>query len=374
MFNAVDIFAGAGGLSLGAINTGFSVVLANELEKDFAESYQLNHQQTKMLVGDIRQFDFAEELENIGLSGEMSLVFGGPPCQGFSTLGKKDEYDDRNSLFKQFLRVVKEVNPEFVLFENVAGFKRMYNGRIYEQLINELDNQNYKIHEKIINAVDYGVPQFRERTIIIAHKKGYQFNFPLKLSDKINLWEAISDLPQIAANEDSYIYSNIPQNDYQKIMRKNANEELFEHIAPKHGEKLLTVIKSVPRGGSILDVPIELRPKGYFSNTYARLYDDRPAPTITRNFGTPSSSRCIHPFLNRGLTTREGARLQGFPDNYKFTGSRSSKNLQIGNAVPPLLAEAITKQIMQSLINGKKDEHIANRPAIFQRISAEIRV
>ena len=132
-------------------------------------------------------------------------------------------------------------------------------------------------------------------------------------------------------------------------MRIGAPNQILYHDAPEHGAHLMEVMSHVGRGGSILDVPKRLRPKSYFANTYARLVPDAPAPTMTRNFGTPSSSRCIHPDLDRGLTTREGARLQTFPDKYIFTGTRSQKNLQIGNAVPPMLAKAIGKAIIDSI-------------------------
>lgn len=373
-FYAVDLFAGAGGLALGLEEAGFSVVLANELEKDFAHSYRLNHPKTKMLQGDIHDFDFAKEVGTLGLSGKISLVFGGPPCQGFSTIGKKDENDDRNSLFWQFLRAVEEIGPEFVLFENVSGFKRMYGGRMHATLLGELNRLGYNTKEDILNAVDFGLPQYRERTIIVGFKEKYSFVFPQpEKKQYLTLWDAISDLPQIESGEKADNYDYHPRNEYQKRMRTK-NSSLTEHTAPTHGEKLLKVISLVPEGGSIMDVPEELRPKSYFANTYARLLPDRPAPTITRNFGTPSSSRCIHPFLNRGLTTREGARLQGFPDNYQFVGSRSAKNLQIGNAVPPLLGKALGKQILRSLCNANTKEEHASRCDICTRIQTTIRL
>lgn len=165
----------------------------------------------------------------------------------------------------------------------------------------------------------------------------------------ITLGEAIGDLPFISAGETAYEYSSTPQNEYQILMRNNEPKKLMNHSASSHGETLMRVIRNVPEGGIQKDIPTEFRPKSGFPNSYGRLWWDRPSMTITRNLGTPSSARCIHPKCDRALTTREGARLQSFPDNYIFYGSRSKMNLQIGNAVPPLLAKALANQIKKAL-------------------------
>lgn len=350
---AIDLFAGAGGMSYGLKKAGFNVLLANEIEDAMCQTYRHNHPETKLIHQDISKVNFKDELLELGYE-KVDLVFGGPPCQGFSTLGKKDEYDDRNSLFWQFLRVVGEVNPTMVLFENVAGFKRMYGGKMHNALLNELRRLGYQTKESILDAKDYGVPQTRLRTIVVGYKSGFEYELPKKTQKKLNLWDAISDLPIVKNRESSTHYLSPPQNEYQKYMREGVNR-LSHHEAPSHGESLLKMMSFVPKGGSIADVPPELRPKSYFANTYARLLEDEPAPTITRNFGTPSSSRCIHPFADRGLTSREGARLQSFPDSYRFFGSKSMINLQIGNAVPPLLALKIGENILKALQKGKSE-------------------
>lgn len=352
-FYAIDLFAGAGGLSVGLKKAGFEVVLANEIENSFCKTYAANHPKAKILEGDINSFDFNEELKKLGFVGKIHLIAGGPPCQGFSTIGKKEESDPRNNLFLSFINVIAKIKPDFVLFENVSGFKKLYGGKAFSCLCEELAQLNYEYEYAALDAVNFGLPQYRKRTIVVARKKGFNFNMPTgKHSDdrmRRTLRDAISDLPQINNGEAAFNYEIGPLNEYQKEMRCGS-EKLTEHESPKHGESLSNVIRKVPYGGSILDVSEELRPKGYFKNTYARLVWEEPAPTITRNFGTPSSSRCIHPLCHRGLTTREGARLQGFPDNYIFIGSKTSKNLQIGNAVPPPLAEEIGKKIFKSLI------------------------
>ncbi|NWJ42005.1 MAG: DNA cytosine methyltransferase [Geothrix sp.] len=360
-FRAMDLFAGAGGLGLGLQWAGWDVVVANEYEPTFAESYQINHPHADVICGDIMSSEIQQKL--FSYAGKIDLVAGGPPCQGFSTVGKKQESDPRNRLFWSFLKVVEVVRPSVVLFENVSGFKRMYEGRAYQALIDDLERLGFTTKHGILNAVDFGVPQSRQRTFVVGFKPPMKFEFPeathadgaslFGLLPRLTLEDALSDLPDIKSGEACNSYHFAPKNEFQHLMRKGV-AELTEHESPTHGARLTKVIGLVPPGGSILDIPLELRPKSYFNNTYARLWWDRCAPTMTRNFGTPSSSRCIHPFQNRGLTTREGARLQGFPDAYQFTGTRQKKNLQIGNAVPPLLAMALGRQILDCL--EKKDQ------------------
>jgi len=360
---AIELFSGAGGLSIGLEKAGFDIVLANEIEKDFATSFQFNHPKTKMLCKDIHQIDFDAELKKLG-SPKIALVSGGPPCQGFSTVGSKKHQDPRNSLFYEYLRAVKEIQPNYVMFENVSGFKTMYHGAAYNTLIRELDDLGYDTVSSVLEASNYGLPQRRKRTIVVGWEKGKEnVQLPLPTHDdggtifqclkKITLMDAISDLPELKANDEKCIYGSEPHNAYQRQLRDGV-QKLTEHHSSNYGEKMLEILSLIPAGGTVDDLPLRLRPKKYFSNTYSRLFPDVPAPTITRNFGTPSSSRCVHPFQNRALSTREGARLQGFPDSYVFYGSKTSKNLQIGNAVPPIFGEVIAKAISQSLMNETK--------------------
>ena len=358
---AIDVFSGAGGLSIGVERAGFRIILANEIEKDFADTYALNHPEAKMLNSDIHEISFRDEIDLMGFnSGEIDLFCGGPPCQGFSTVGSKNRQDKRNSLFYEFLRGVSELEPKFVLFENVSGFKKMYDGFAFKTLIGELDQLGYETISSILEASDYGLPQKRQRTIIVGWKRGVVdgVRFPEKthfeevdlfsLKKKLSLMDAISDLPSLGVDDSKESYLCTPKNEYQSFLRGN-QDKLTEHNSSKYGEKMQLILKTVPQGGSVLDLPQELRPKKYFNNTYARLIPDQPSPTITRNFGTPSSSRCIHPFQNRALSTREGARLQGFSDAYRFVGSKTSKNLQIGNAVPPIFSQIIAEEIIKNL-------------------------
>jgi DNA (cytosine-5)-methyltransferase 1 len=355
---AIELFSGAGGLGVGLKNAGFDVVLANEIEPDFAKTFAFNHPETHVINEDIHSIDFQEIAARLGID-KVDLLSGGPPCQGFSTVGSKNQRDPRNSLFYEYLRAVSEFFPDYILFENVSGFKSLYSGEAYRQLIHEIKELGYDWTGGVLDASDFGLPQIRHRTIVVGWKKGLKpvsmpspthcdseniFNLPLKLA----LIDAISDLPQISCGESSDEYQTPPLNEYQRKLRAGCSK-LTEHNAANYGEKMQQILQLIPEGGTVKDLPEHLRPQSYFANTYARLFPNRPSPTITRNFGTPSSSRCIHPYQNRALSTREGARLQGFPDSYQFHGSKTSKNLQIGNAVPPIFGEVVAKEILKSI-------------------------
>ena len=354
-FTAVELFAGAGGLSLGLENSGLSVVLANEIMPDFAATLIQNHPNTCVLTGDIHDIDFKKEIRRLDVSS-VDVVSGGPPCQGFSTIGSKNRRDPRNSLFYEYLRAVSELKPRYTVFENVAGFRNLYGGFAFETLKSELELLGYDIEAGLLNAADYGAPQFRQRTIVIGSRRGLpKVHLPVPTHDEkpgltpyVTLMDAIGDLPPLSAGDSISTYQCAPKTPYQRIMR-GRETILTEHNAARYGERMQEILRTIPPGGSVNDLPKRLRPASYYSNTYARLLPDQPSFTITRNFGTPSSSRCVHPFQPRALSTREGARLQGFPDKYQFVGGKQSKNLQIGNAVPPPLGEAIGKEIVKAL-------------------------
>lgn len=367
----LDLFAGAGGLGLGLAQAGLRVVTANEYQSVFSKTYASNHPETQVICGDILNHSVRAQV--LQSAQGVDVVAGGPPCQGFSTVGSKNESDPRNRLFYAFLEVVSALRPRAVLFENVSGFRRMYDSRAFYALRDGLRQMNYSVPDdncQILNALHFGLPQQRLRTFVVAFREPTPFHFPAPTHaptadlfspahSTLTLADALSDLPIVGMGESADRYQYPPSNDYQREMRTGVPGDLLtEHDGPNHGEKLMTIMAHVPAGGTIADVPEALRPRSYFANTYSRLWWDRPAPTITRNFGTPSSSRCIHPLTNRGLTTREGARLQGFPDAYRFMGSRSEKNLQIGNAVPPKLGQVIGQAIVDALNKQSSDRQM----------------
>ena len=359
----IDLFAGVGGLSYGfAHDNKFEIIAANEILPQMAKSYEFNHKGVKVYCRDVKNFSFKDLHLDLGVKkGEIDIVVGGPPCQAYSTVGKRLIDDPRGGLFQEYFRILKEVKPKFFLFENVKGLLSMSNGELLPTIIELFSSLGYDVQFQVLNAADFGTPQIRERVIITGtllsdryeyptqtHFNGFENSFQLlnsKLIPYVTLGDALSDLPLMIDRKSKTKYVSEPQNQYQIKMRAGSNGTIEEHTIPNNSEHLIRLMKLLPEGGTPKDLPIEFRPESGFGNSYSRLWWDRPSTTITRNLGTPSSARCIHPIAPRPLTTREGARLQGFPDSYKFFGSRSEKNLQIGNAVPTILSEAIVKSI-----------------------------
>lgn len=357
-YTVVDLFAGVGGLSYGfAHNNNFEVLMANEYDRDIAKAYQLNHPGVKMLNCDIKLL--SAEIMKQYITVSVDVVVGGPPCQSYSTLGKRKN-DDRAQLFNEYCRVLKILQPKIFIFENVTGILSMQGGKLFKTVQEEFQNIGYSLKYKTLNAAEYGVPQIRERVILVGTKASNNFEFPKVTHGEskgllpfVTLEDAIGDLPIMKSGECKAEYLSPPKNAFQKFVRNT--EKLTDNACPKNGEHLIKLMEALPDGGSKDDLPPELRPKSGYGNTYAKLWWKRPVPTVTRNFACVSSSRCIHPRDSRALSTREGARLQSFPDDYTFYGSASMKNLEIGNAVPPLLSITLAKQVKKYLNGDKKD-------------------
>ena len=287
------------------------------------------------------------------LNGEqIDIIVGGPPCQSYSTLGKR-QMDDRANLFMQYKRILNILKPRAFVFENVVGILSMDKGRLFKRIQAEFVELGYKLNYKVLNAVDYGVPQQRERVFLVGFKGENNFDFPAPthgegLKPYVTLRQAIGDLPVLKSGQSAAEYAYQADNDFLHFVR-GSSQGLTEHSAPKNGAHLIRIMETLKDGQSKDDLPEDIRPKSGYGNTYAKLWWDRPSTTITRNFACPSSSRCIHPRDSRAMSIREGARLQSFPDNYKFFGSDSMKRLEIGNAVPPLLSVAIAKQMLKAI-------------------------
>ncbi len=360
--NVVDLFAGVGGLSYGFCKDSFfNVIAANEILPNTAKAYSLNHPNVKMYNMDIKDFGISNLVNDLRINeNDIDIVIGGPPCQAYSTVGKRLLDDPRGKLFQEYYRILKEFKPKFFLFENVKGILSMNKGVLIEHIIDLFKSLGYRVQMKLLNAADYGTPQIRERVIIVGNNIGKDFVFPEPthydpslgtslfnsfLKPYVTLGEAIGDLTVIEAGEEGFSYSSEPQNEYQKLMRKDAPNLIMDHSTSRNNPELIHLMTLLPDGGSPEDLPEVIRPKSGFKNTYCRLWWNKPSTTITRNLGCPSSSRCIHPKSARSLSTREGARLQGFPDSYFFFGSRAEKNLQIGNAVPTFLSIALCKAV-----------------------------
>ena len=351
-YNIMDLFAGVGGLSYGFSKLpDFEIIAANEIEKDIAAAYALNHPGVTMMNCDIN--DLTEAAIADALQGkQIDIIVGGPPCQSYSTLGKR-QMDDRANLFMQYKRILNIIKPKAFVFENVVGILSMDKGRLFQHIQDEFEELGYVLKYKVLNAVDFGVPQQRERVILVGCFGTNPFEFPLPthgagLRPYVTLRDAIGDLPVLQSGESSFEYQRDITNDFLQFVRASGCN-LTEHTAPKNGAHLIRIMQALKDGQSKEDLPPEIRPKSGFGNTYAKLWWDRPATTITRNFACPSSSRCIHPRDSRAMSIREGARLQSFPDDYRFYGSDGMKRLEIGNAVPPLLSMAIAKKVKEML-------------------------
>lgn len=360
--NCVELFAGSGGLGTGFSKSGFNIISANDVWEPAGKTYVANHPNVKYIVKDISQLTGDELLEKTGyLKSDVDVIIGGPPCQGFSTLGKRFIDDPRNKLFKEYVRIVNEIRPKFFVMENVAGILSMEGGKVLENILKSFKEIGYNVKYKLLNAAEYGIPQQRERTIFIGTRLDVEIKYPKKTHSisgekgykkALTLWDAIGDLPQ-SDTEDITEYVSEAKNDFQTKIRGNC-KIITNHKPPIHNEKAINMMKYIPTGKSawdVKDMPKEFMPTSGYGNTYARLNPNEPGMTITRNFSCISSSRCIHPYVNRGLTAREAARIQTYPDDYVFMGSKTDIHLQIGNSVPPILGEKIADTIKEMLEN-----------------------
>lgn len=354
--HVIDLFSGVGGMSLGFKNAGFKSELAIEYNAEIAKGFSHNFPNTTMLVADISQLDLEQALLPYRHLEDL-VIIGGPPCQGFSQKGKRIGLEDeRNFLFKKFIETIQILRPPVWMIENVPGILSMSQGFFLNEIENEFLKLGYQIDYQILNASDYGVPQSRRRAFIVGHKSTRPFVWPQKLSQKIGLDAAIDDLPKLQSGEGQEVakYDKAATTLYQQALRKNSLH-LFNHVATKHSKVVLERLKLIPEGGTRADLPPEHLTKSIHSGTWCRLDRSKPARTITTRFDTPSSGMFTLPDQDRCLTVREAARLQSFPDHFQFTGNKSNQMLQVGNAVPPLLAQSMAMQI-KALLQATKDK------------------
>ena len=311
-YNFVDLFCGCGGLTQGFFQAGMNPVGSVEIAEVAANTHKLNFPNCKCYNGDIKDF---EPLNYFGKE-PIHLVIGGPPCQGFSVAGKRDPNDPRNQLFYEFVRVVNELRPWYVVLENVPGMLTLKKGKVKDAIIEEFSNIGYNnMSVSVLESANYGVPQFRPRAIFIANRYNLPNYFPVPQLTKDNyipIEEAISDLSP-----------DVPD--------PNINHEWT-----KHSKEFIERISKVPPGGSLYKT---------FFDAFKRQYSGLPSMTVKENHGGTH----IHPYLNRCISAREMARLQTFPDSFLFTGSMKKAMWQIGNAVPPLLGENIGKSVITGL-------------------------
>lgn len=348
---AIDIFSGAGGMSIGATMAGIDVVIAVEYDKHAAASFKANHPNSEVITKDIREVTFDKKYK------KPFVLFGGPPCQGFSTSNTKTRNSENtnNSLFHEYIRQVKELKPEWFVFENVVGITSYDKGTVINRLEEEFLKLGYKTNWDVLTASDYGVPQNRNRFFMIGNRLNIDFIFPEKKEFRVTVKEAIEDLPTLKNGDlfDSKAYKKIVPNAYAKFMRGNSEKSLQNYVS-RNRDYVLERYKHIKPGQNWKAIPEELMKnytdtKNCHSGIYKRLDPNSPSVVIA-NY---RKNMLIHPFENRGLSVREAARIQSFPDNFIFKGNLSFQQQQIGNAVPPLLAKAIFEQIIKLTPNGK---------------------
>ena len=348
----IDLFAGVGGLSLGFEQMGFDVVLANEYDKSIAQAYIKNRKNPNMIIEDITKLPIHDTFKQF--KGTVDLCVGGPPCQGYSQKGQRKTINDpRNFLFKYFVEVVKEVSPRYFVMENVPNLLTAENGYFQNELTTMFTELGYIINAQVLCAADYGVPQSRHRAVIIGKKAGSSpVAMPKTSKIKTTIWDAISDLNYLNSGEGTEIseYRCTPESDYQELLRKGSTA-LFNHIATNHAKVALEHMAMIPPKGGKEYLPAEHITKSIYSGTWERMDADDISVTITTRFDTPASGKFMHPYLNRAITVREAARIQSFPDTFRFYGTKTSQMKQVGNAVPPLLAQAIAKSIIADMNN-----------------------
>lgn len=356
-YKILDLFSGAGGFTYGFdLIDEFETVIANDFNLPALNTLKHNMPWVEVVHGDITTQETKDKLVELAKVKGVNMVIGGPPCQGFSLQGKKGGiHDPRNFLFKEYLNVVKRVKPEIFVIENVKNMIHSNDGFFIEQIINEFTKLGYNVTYKVMKAIEHGVPQKRERAIIIGSLTGeISFKHENIHSKKLNCKDAISDLAYLESGEGEQVseYPTKAMTAYQKLMRKGS-KKLYNHKATNHSDVALKKLSMIPVGGTKKDLPESMRGNQKFNSTWSRLIWGKPSPTIDTRFDTPSNGQNSHPELNRSITPREAARFQSFPDTFEFIGNKTEICKQIGNAVPPLLAKAIGEMILKNTNNEK---------------------
>ncbi len=389
ILTAVDLFSGAGGVSEGLAQSGIKTLIAQELHPQPALTHVFNHPDAVGVVGDIRKLDpalISDLLLKHHGAQQIDLVVGGPPCQGFSTAGKKNKNDPRNALFEHYCNIVAHLNPKALVFENVPGFKKMYDGQMYKAAVERLQELGYILSDRILNAVDYGVPQRRTRFVMVGVRRdlGLEFKWPEpthanperffgndlfapNLSKHVSVADALEDIAFLNPGEEAHRHHAGSLSQFQ--IERRASPYLFNHLATKHRDKAVEMFSLIAEGCTINSLPTEAKSS---KKTMARLDRHHISNTV---LALPDD--LIHYSQNRIPTVREMARLQSFDDDYVFIGKRTSgfmerkhdvpQYTQVGNAVPPLLAKAIGGALAQMF--GASTADVRQRQERLRRLA-----
>ena len=363
-YNVVDLFSGAGGLSRGFMDAGFNVVLGVDFDDAALKTFKENHghaEAMKLDLFDHKNIDKIHEyLEQRNIV--LDVLVGGPPCQGFSLAGKREEFDKRNVLYSAMVKTAEKLKPRVVVLENVPGMLTLYDGAGAKRVREDFESIGYHVNEpRILYAPEYGVPQIRKRVFFVMtlkEKVQGSFNYPeplLEESDFITCGDAIGNLPSLVGATDYSLnqvleYETAPTNEYERLMRKNSSM-LYNHTPTKHADETIRLISLVPEGKNYKALPKEELEKRTFKYNEALTRYDSTKPSRTIDTGHRTH---FHYKWNRIPTVREAARLQSFPDDFIFYGNKQEQYKQVGNAVPPLLGKAVATKVKELLDN---EEH-----------------
>ena len=369
MAKAISLFAGAGGCSLGFKQAGFEVVFATDYDEAAMATYALNFPDARIECADISNLDFNELLRSLGMkSGDLDVLIGGPPCQGFSTAGPRFWDDPRNHLLKQYVRAIEVMRPKWLMMENVEGLLTTKDGEYVYEVVKAFVNLGYRIRLEKVYAHEFGVPQRRKRVLIVGNRLGYDFTFPsptvpsfgrIFRKGGVDLDRALFGLPRPTDSDQDSRY-DVDFSEQWAAFLASPDGTVSDHYAPRVEGILFDRISALAPGQTMKDLPDHLQHASFKKRANRRVMDGTPSE---KRGGSPSGLKrlhldepCltitgaatrefIHPIEHRPLTIREAARIQTFPDDFKFIGSMSDKIQQIGNAIPPLLARTFAEHI-----------------------------
>lgn len=347
--NVIDLFSGCGGLSKGFMDAGYDVLLGVDIDQAALNTFEKNHPGAIGLKGSLAEALTLKKMKEIIGGRTVDLIIGGPPCQGFSLTGPRNFDDERNRLYLSYIKTVQLFRPKGFVIENVPGMATLYQGAVKDEILRRFKRMGYSINCQVLCAADYGVPQIRRRLVFIGILKEFgDVSFPtptLSPTQYITSREAIDDLPSLVNThgEEVSSYEQAARTPYQKLMRGKC-KVLTNHTATAHKDFVVDVISQVPEGGNYKDLPKGVGEHRKFHMAWTRCDGHKPSRTIDtghRNY--------FHYEYNRIPTVRESARLQSFPDDFVFTGTRTEQYRQVGNAVPPILGKALAMHLKKLL-------------------------
>lgn len=354
--NVIDLFAGCGGLSKGFMDAGYKVIVGVDNDKVALTTFTKNHEGAEAMQADLSQQETFDKIVEIAGDRPIDVIIAGPPCQGFSLSGPRNFDDERNKLYLAVIEMVRQYQPKGFIIENVPGMATLYNGEIKDEILRRFTNMGYNVECKILCAADYGVPQTRRRLIFMGVRADIGvpvFPEPMFSPDNYRTCsDALSDLParENEIGEEVSDYTQEPATEYQKFMRKNS-DKLYNHVATRHTQMVKDTIALVPEGGNYKDLPPGWGESRKFNEAWTRYHSQKPSKTIDTGHRNH-----FHYKYNRVPTIRENARLQSFPDDFVFLGTKTQQNRQVGNAVPPLLGYHLG-MALKEIIEGKGPEH-----------------